>query len=86
MSQERTRFPIQPKDVRRSAESNKDVSVPGGGGHGGGRGSSDKPLLPPHRRHEADAGKAFDGAGKPDPDAETADAEGADADADAAGA
>jgi hypothetical protein len=54
MSQERTRFPIQPKDVRRSAKSNKDVDVAGHGRRGDGGGSSDKPSLPPHRRHDED--------------------------------
>jgi hypothetical protein len=52
MSQERTRFPTQPKDVRRSAKSNKDVALDGRGKKGKGERSPDKPLLPPHKRHE----------------------------------
>jgi hypothetical protein len=55
VSQERTRFPIQPKDVRRSARSNKDVALDGRGGQGRAKGSSDKPTAPPHKRHEAEA-------------------------------
>jgi hypothetical protein len=55
MSQERTRFPTQPKDVRRSAKSNKDVALDGRGKKGRGEKSADKPLLPPHKRHDGDA-------------------------------
>ncbi len=54
MSQERTRFPIQPKDVRRSAKSNRDVNVPGRGGKGSDGEQSDKPRVPPHKRGKAD--------------------------------
>jgi hypothetical protein len=51
MSQERTRFPIQPKDVRRSARSNKDVDVAGAPRKGGPRKADpDKPSVPPHLR------------------------------------
>lgn len=54
MSQERTRFPIQPKDVRRSALSNKDVDVHERGKKGGKRPQSDKPIVPPHLRGKDD--------------------------------
>lgn len=47
MSQERTRFPIQPKDVRRSARSNRDVDFSGKPPRGGGRKDPDKPVGPP---------------------------------------
>jgi hypothetical protein len=56
MSQERTRFPIQPKDVRRSATSHRDATVAGAGGSAGAgarHASPDKPAVPPHRRERA---------------------------------
>jgi hypothetical protein len=53
MSQERTRFPIQPKDVRRSAKSNSDVHVAGQGGRDAKAVQSDKPTVPPHQRDRA---------------------------------
>jgi hypothetical protein len=53
VSQERIRFPIQPKDRRRSAVSNKDADVPGEQYKGGKtKKDPDKPTVPPHRRHE----------------------------------
>lgn len=56
MSQERTRFPIQPKDVRRSAQSNRDVDVAGGASRKGGTGNDqDKPTGPPPRPRRARA-------------------------------
>lgn len=60
MSQERTRFPIQPKDVRRSAKSNKDTSLTGRGKGSGAERSSDKPTIPPHKRHDADTPETSD--------------------------
>jgi hypothetical protein len=56
MSQERTRFPTQPKDVRRSAKSNKDVALDGRGKQGSKGKSADKPTIPPHKRHEQEPG------------------------------
>lgn len=53
MSQERTRFPIQPQDVRRSAKSSRDVSVAGDPPRRGGPRTArdqDKPPIPPDRR------------------------------------
>lgn len=47
MSQERTRFPIQPKDVRRSAKSNRDVTVSGQPPRGKRGRDQDKPVGPP---------------------------------------
>jgi hypothetical protein len=52
MSQERIRFPIQPKDRRRSAASSKDTHVPGRDHPEGKRANPDKPTVPPHRRRE----------------------------------
>jgi hypothetical protein len=47
MSQERTRFPIHPKDVRRSATSNRDVAVSGKPPRRRGSKDQDKPSGPP---------------------------------------
>jgi hypothetical protein len=60
MSQERTRFPIQPKERRRSAKSGKDTrQAPEGlrpqpNRRAKGNQDQDKPNRPPHRRHEED--------------------------------
>jgi hypothetical protein len=65
MSQERTRFPTQPKDVRRSATSNKDVAVPGAASRNRGP-DQDKPSGPPPRPRSAvakDEGATDDQAG-----------------------
>jgi hypothetical protein len=52
MSQERTRFPIQPKDVRRSATSNRDVAVSGKPGRGERGKDQDKPTGPPRAKKD----------------------------------
>ncbi len=68
MSQERTRFPIQPEERRRTAKSFEDVATPpddeAEGGdeapqdavsdreRGGDGSDQDKPDRPPHRRHK----------------------------------
>lgn len=63
MSQERTRFPIQPQERRISAESNEDVALAPeeakkkrsgkrGAAPPAGSGNADKPTYPPHERHE----------------------------------
>jgi hypothetical protein len=58
MSQERTRFPIQPKERHRSAKSSKDIlqapgqTPPRADRRAKGRHDQDKPDRPPHKRHE----------------------------------
>jgi hypothetical protein len=54
MSQERTRFPIQPKERRRSSQSDKDVAVKGTEHPRADRAHADKPQVPPHRRKGRD--------------------------------
>lgn len=59
MSQERTRFPIQPSDRRRTARSSRDVrAVPDESAQDDER-PQDKPDVPPHERHR-DEGPASD--------------------------
>jgi hypothetical protein len=60
MSQERTRFPIQPKDVRRSATSNRDVAVSGEPPRRRGSKDPDKPDGPPPGRGKASEETASD--------------------------
>lgn len=78
MSQERTRFPIQPDERRRSARSSEDIAaVPDESARddeavldqraSAERNPQDKPSVPPHRRHERDQDP---GADRPDPDAD----------------
>lgn len=57
MSQERTRFPIHPKDVRRSAQSSGPplaATKTEKSTKAGKRSQSDKPVVPPHKRNEDD--------------------------------
>lgn len=54
MSQERTRFPIQPKERHRSAKSSKDIRQAQGAGpsdpRAQGKRDQDKPVGPPRKR------------------------------------
>lgn len=52
MSQERTRFPIQPEDRRRSARSSRDVKAVPEERAQPDKAPQDKPQVPPHRRGE----------------------------------
>jgi hypothetical protein len=56
MSQERTRFPIHPKDVHRSAQSNGVPLAATKTKKSGKRKQADKPIVPPHKRNDGDAG------------------------------
>ncbi len=62
MSEERTRFPIQPKDRHRTAGSSRDISnepeaipddaIPGNTGPAQRAPDQDKPQVPPAERHD----------------------------------